>query len=357
MGRKHPPGLYLRGGTWHIDKRIRGQRLCESTGESYLEEAEQYLARRIEQIRQASIYGVRPRRTFRQAATEYLNTTTDKATLFEDARHLKLLDSYIGDLTLEQLHMGTLQQFIADRKQRGTRNPNRGVKHRTINFSLQITRRILNLAANEWRDEHGLTWLERPPKITLLPEYDRRKPCPLSWEEQSRLFQALPPHLERMCLYKVNTGCREAEVCGLRWEWEVSVPELNTSVFIIPGERVKNRDDRLVVLNRVARSVIEEQRGHHPEFVFTWKGRPVKKIHASAWRRARREVGLPMVRVHDLKHTFGRRLRAAGVSFEDRQDLLGHRSGRITTHYSQADLENLIRSSEQVVHILAEHER
>jgi hypothetical protein len=30
---------------------------------------------------------------------------------------------------------------------------------------------------------------------------------------------------------------------------------------------------------------------------------------------------------------FGRRLRAAGVSFEDRQDLLGHRSGRITTHY------------------------
>ncbi len=38
-----------------------------------------------------------------------------------------------------------------------------------------------------------------------------------------------------------------------------------------------------------------------------------------------------MVRVHDLKHTFGRRLRAAGVSFEDRQDLLGHRAGRITT--------------------------
>ncbi len=30
-------------------------------------------------------------------------------------------------------------------------------------------------------------------------------------------------------------------------------------------------------------------------------------------------------------HTFGRRLRAAGVSYEDRQDLLGHKSGRITT--------------------------
>ena len=41
---------------------------------------------------------------------------------------------------------------------------------------------------------------------------------------------------------------------------------------------------------------------------------------------------------HDLKHTFGRWLRAAGVSFEDRQDLLGHRSGRITTHCSAAEL-------------------
>jgi integrase len=51
--------------------------------------------------------------------------------------------------------------------------------------------------------------------------------------------------------------------------------------------------------------------------------------------------------VHDLKHTFGRRLRAAGVSFEDRQDLLGHKSGRITTHYSQAELSNLIAAAEK----------
>ncbi|HHT9885345.1 TPA: site-specific integrase, partial [Legionella pneumophila] len=53
-------------------------------------------------------------------------------------------------------------------------------------------------------------------------------------------------------------------------------------------------------------------------------------------------------RVHDLKHTFGRRLRAAGVSFEDRQDLLGHRSGRITTHYSSAELQNLFEAANRV---------
>ena len=33
-----------------------------------------------------------------------------------------------------------------------------------------------------------------------------------------------------------------------------------------------------------------------------------------------------------------------GVSFEDRQDFLGHRSGRFTTHYSAAELSRLIEA-------------
>ncbi len=52
--------------------------------------------------------------------------------------------------------------------------------------------------------------------------------------------------------------------------------------------------------------------------------------------------------MRDLKHTFGRQLRAAGVSFEDRQDLLGHRSGRITTHCSAPELQNLLVDADRV---------
>ena len=74
----------------------------------------------------------------------------------------------------------------------------------------------------------------------------------------------------------------------------------------------------------------------------------VQRMLNSAWKKARQRADLPLVRVHDLKHTFGRRLRAAGVSFEDRQDLLGHRSRRITTHYSGAELSRLIEAAERV---------
>ena len=203
----------------------------------------------------------------------------------------------------------------------------------------------MNLAAAEWVDEKGLTWLATPAKIKLLPDRQRRQPYPLSWEEQARLFRDLPPHLAEMALFAVNTGCRDGELCNLRWDWEVVVPELGTSVFIVPGSGVKNGEERLVVLNRIATSVIDGRRGQHPTHVFAYEGRPLTKMLTPAWKRARLRVGLPNVRVHDLKHTFGRRLRAAGVSFEDRQDLLGHRSTRITTHYSAAELSRLIEAA------------
>ena len=348
MGRKRTAGLYKRGGVWHIDKQVRGCRLCESTGESSLTKAEEYLAKKVEEIRQQAIYGVRPKRTFRQAATEHLNRCEDKASIAEDAMHLQLLDPYIGGLALDQVHMGTLNSFIVARQKARIRNPDRGVKNRTINYSLQVVRRILHLAAHDWRDQSGLTWLAVAPKIRFLPESDRRKPYPMSWEEQSRLLRELPPHLQRMALFRVNSGCREAEVCGLRWDWEVRVPELDTIVFLIPEAQVKNREERLVVLNRIARSVIDEQRGQHAKFVFTYHGCAIQRMNGNAWRQARKRAELPEVRVHDLKHTFGRRLRAAGVSFEDRQDLLGHKSGRITTHYSAAELHNLIEAANRV---------
>lgn len=123
------------------------------------------------------------------------------------------------------------------------------------------------------------------------------------------------------------------------------VPELNTSVFIIPGSGVKNGDDRLVVLNRVAKAMIETCRERRSAYVFSYEGRRIARILNSAWKKARQRADLQCVRVHDLKHTFGRRLRAAGVSFEDRQDLLGHRSGKITTHYSAAELAKLIEAA------------
>ncbi|MGJ0492581.1 tyrosine-type recombinase/integrase [Methylobacter sp.] len=116
-------------------------------------------------------------------------------------------------------------------------------------------------------------------------------------------------------------------------------------MFLIPEERAKNGRERIVPLNAIARSIIDSRR-RRGEYVFELKSKRLSRMNNKAWRKAREAAGLKGVRVHDLRHTFGKRLRAAGVSLEDRQDLLGHHAGRITSHYSQAEIANLIECVE-----------
>ncbi len=53
--------------------------------------------------------------------------------------------------------------------------------------------------------------------------------------------------------------------------------------------------------------------------------------------------------VHNLRHTFGRRLRGAGIPLETRKALLGHAIGDITTHYSALELSELLKAAEAIV--------
>ncbi len=339
MARKGTPGLRKRGGIWHIQKRIKGYgRLHETTGTSDRAEAERYMTHRLEEIRRIQVYGERPSVTFREAAKKFLAENDHLKSLERIGHAFDTVMSYIGDLPLEQVHDGSLAKFKEDRL-------GAGIAAGTMNRDLGCIRRVLKLAAGRWRHPNGMTYLSSPPLIEMV-KGKARKPYPLIWEEQTRLLAELPSHLERMALFMVNTGLRKSELCGLRWEWEVEVPELETSVFVLPEDVTKNGEERVVVLNRIARSVLESQRGQHPEYVFTYKGQPLKRMLNSAWRRARTKAKLPKVRVHDLRHTFGQRLRNAGVSFEDRQDLLGHKSERITTHYSAPELAKLLEAAD-----------
>ena len=111
---------------------------------------------------------------------------------------------------------------------------------------------------------------------------------------------------------------------------------------------MKNREDRLIVLNRYAKSVIEKVRSQHAGYVFIFKGKPLGNIYNSAWKRAREKSNLTQIGLHNLKHTFGRRLRAVGVSLENRKVLLGRTNGDITSHYSAAEMEELIRAVNKI---------
>jgi hypothetical protein len=142
----------------------------------------------------------------------------------------------------------------------------------------------------------------------MFPVTDARKPHSLSVEEQEVLFRELPDHLLRMASYKVNAGNREEEVCSRKWAWERKEPELGASIFVIPGDRVKNAEDRSVVVSRIARSVVEAARGMHPESVFVrqekdGRGVPLMRHATQSPAKSPQTPGLQLSRL--FKAQFG----------------------------------------------------
>ena len=116
MGRKKVPGIVKRGGHWHIDKRIGGRRICQSTESAELEEAEATLARIIEETRQARVYGVRPQRSFEQAAAKFITENAHKRSINDDVSRLSQLLPFIGQLPLDRVHRGALDSFVEKRR-------------------------------------------------------------------------------------------------------------------------------------------------------------------------------------------------------------------------------------------------
>jgi integrase len=331
-----------------VNKEHKGQRIFARLGAVSQEAAEAWLRDRQQQV--DIKLGQGATRYFCDAADAYLTDCERRKvrTVELIAYHIGLLLPYIGSKPLSSVHMGTLESFIDDRVEGGA-------KPSTINRTLEVVRTVLTKSARVWRDELDQPWLSSAPLIEMLDESGARKPYPISWDEQKRLFAELPQHLQEMGLYAVNTGCRDENVAGLRWSWERKIPELGRSVFVIPPSEFKGNRPHVVILNDVAWKIVEARRGRHDEYVFTYcnekKRLPpdrIDTINNTAWQKARSRAKLAHVRVHDLRHTYGQRLRDAGVSNEDRAVLLGHAKSTMSEHYATPTVSRLIEMANMV---------
>lgn len=357
--RTRTKGIRLEGVERIVDKQYRGQRVFQRLGPVSQDDAEAWLRSRQavidaeleQQLRRGA------ERLFADGAAKYLIECQQRQvrTLELIAHHVKLLLPYIGSMTMGDVCNEALEAFKQDRVAEGAKNA-------TINRTLEVARTVLNRAARVWRDD-GKPWLASAPLIEMMDESEqRRPPCPITWAEQAMLIPALPHHLQRPVLFALNTGARDENVCGLRWEWEVQVPELQRSVFVVPAAEFKGKRNHVLILNDAAWSVVQACRGQHEQFVFVYRRERVKNldlapampfqriatINNTGWQRARDLVGLQKVRVHDLRHTYGQRLRDAGVSEEDRALLLGHAIEGMPQHYASATVARLVEAANRV---------
>jgi integrase len=358
--RTRTPGILCdRAGERTVNKQYKGERIFARLGKVTQDSAETWLrarqseldAKRGNELREGA------EQLFAAAAQKYLIECKQREirTLDVISYHVTILLPYIGSLALKDVCNDSLEAFKEGRVIEGAKNA-------TINRSLEVVRTVLNRAARVWRT-NGKPWLSSSPLIEMLDERkQRRPPYPITWSEQAELMKHLPAHLQRMVLFALNCGARDDNVCRLKWAWERKVPELERSVFVIPAAEFKGQRPHVLVLNDVAAKIVEECRGVHDGFVFVWRRERVKNIedepvmayqpvqttNNTAFQNARRAAKLVRARVHDLRHTFGQRLREAGVTEEDRALLLGHALTGMPQHYATATIARLVEAANKV---------
>lgn len=118
-------------------------------------------------------------------------------------------------------------------------------------------------------------WVATVP--TLATRRDRKKARARMWlthEQWDKLYAELPPHMKPMAAFAVETGLRQANVLGLTWK---RVDLEHQRVWV---EAEDTKEDRAITvpLNDRAAEILRSVAGQHPEFVFTYRGHPVKEI-------------------------------------------------------------------------------
>lgn len=276
-------------------------------------------------------------RLFSEAADKYMREKRGISDYKGICAAMQNVAPYINHLPIIDVDNDALETFKADRL--------KTVRAGTVNKDLLYVSAVLNRAARLWR------WIPQAPLI-LHVDGPKAVPWVLSRNEQDELFKRLPGYIERAALFAVNTGVRQSELFGLDWRNEVR--HENVMGFIL--RKTKNGQQRFCVCNSIARSVIESQRGIHSTRVFPSDDKKSARRNTVNyyWHMAWVASGLPdekliLKGMHNLRHTFGHRLRASGVSESDVGTLLGHHNANITSHYSQPDIERLTELSERVV--------
>lgn len=193
-----------------------------------------------------------------------------------------------------------------------------------------IIRAAINLA-------HKSGLHDKPAKIT------RKRPPKgrLEWFTQDEwgLFDATLdkwPHAQAMARFGVFTGLRWSNVANLCWR-EV---DMSRKLAWVHGDESKSGKPIAVPLSDLAMEVLNGQIGKHDEFVFVWRGHPVKSIK-TVWNQAREETGLKWATFHTLRHTWASWHVQAGTPMAVLKELGGWHSMDMVMRYSHLAPEHL----------------
>lgn len=267
------------------------------------------------------------------------------------------LENYVlptlGQVELQDLRATDLDKLYASLRQGGGRRRGQPLSLTTIHTAHTVLSKVLNDAerkgfvirnvarladpptANAGREERGEQTIWTPEELRTFLDFATGHP----WEMAFRLL--------------AMTGIRRSELVGLRWtdvDFAGRRLMIRQAVTAVRGAEVvdapkSRRSRRNVDLDDITLAMLDryrtEQRadllalgirlGPEDRIFRAPSGSPVRPdTVGQAFRRLAERSGLPVIRLHDLRHTHASHLLAAGVNVKIVSERLGHASTSFT---------------------------
>lgn len=267
-------------------------------------------------------------------------------------RYKELLASYVrprlGQRRIQELEAVSFTDFYATLRREG-RGAGKGLSARSVGH----VHRVLHGALEEAVARRLIS--RNPTRGATRPRVEEREPETLTAEQLPELLRKLRGHtLYPIAALALATGMRRGELLALRWQdvdFDASRLRVERSLeqtgaglrFKAPKSRAGRRSITLpasaVTDLRAHWKAQQEERmrrglGKAPEdgLVFALPdGSPFAPDDFSdAWRRARKQLRLPPVTFHALRHTHVSQLIAAGLDVVSVSQRIGHGSSAVT---------------------------
>ena len=311
-GHKHTSACY--GGPWYIDYIDNDGMRRREVGGYAKRDAAAVLARVREEIRQGKYVRKEGQKKFSEFAEVYITFAKNNKKSWErDMFSLRKLLPFFKDRRLKDIKPALIEAYKAKRKKE--------VKDSTINRELACMKHMYTLAV-KWGEtasnpvKHVSMFKERPSKMRIL-----------SYEEEQKLLEACNNTLRPIIITALETGMRRNEILGLRRR------DVDLGAGSIRVEETKNGESRVIPVSSMLYGVLARL-GKNGEYIFSQAGGGAVISVRTAFENAVKRAGIPHIRFHDLRHTFGSRAVMSGVDLVTVKELMGHKSINMTMRYS-----------------------
>ena len=286
------------------------------------------------------------RMTVEEATERYLHHVEHvmqrKRSTVQDYRIMltRHIGPFLGTKAIDRIGPDDVAAFMAAKSREG-------LSSKTVQNQLNFLHGVFRHAVKRgWCAANPVAAVDRPRNAGGDPDIRF-----LDGAELEALLRATPDDLlgpteHALYLTAAMTGLRQGELLALRWQdvdWTAGVVRVRRSYtrgeFGTPKSRRSSR--AVPIADRVAGELHRHYQGSaytaDSELVFCHphSGRPydASKLRVR-FKLALQRAGVREVRFHDLRHTFGTRMAAAGAPLRAIQEWMGHRNYATTEIYA-----------------------